>query len=185
MARPCHNPAMDLHTLRDLYRHMAWADAAVWRSVMATDAARSDERLRGLLTHLHLVQHAFLRTWRGEPLGASWPSFDELPPLAAWAREYHAALPTFLETLTDARLAAPMPVAWAAMVEKAIGRKPAATTLGETLLQVAMHSQYHRGQVNMRLREIGGTPPLVDYIAWLWHGRPTAEGEPAIGSPPT
>jgi len=40
---------------------------------------------------------------------------------------------------------------------------------------VALHSLYHRGQVNARLREVGGTPPLVDYIAWLWFGRPAAE----------
>ena len=26
----------------------------------------------------------------------------------------------------------------------------------------------------MRLREVGGTPPLVDYIAWVWFSRPDA-----------
>lgn len=46
--------------------------------------------------------------------------------------------------------------------------------LGETMIQVAMHSQYHRGQINTRLRELGAEPPLVDYIAWIWFGRPDA-----------
>ncbi|MGE0463143.1 MAG: DinB family protein [Vicinamibacterales bacterium] len=168
---------MDLHSLRDLYRHMEWADATVWPAVLASDSAREDEKLRGLLTHLHLVQHAFLRQWRGEPRDAPYPTFTALAPLKSWAREYHIATPAFLDTLTDARLTEPMPVAWAHMVEKAIGRPPATTTLGETVLQVALHSQYHRGQVNMRLRELGGVPPLVDYIAWLWFGRPAAEWE--------
>lgn len=167
--------AMDVHALRDLYRHMDWADATVWTATLACTPAQADARLRELLTHLHLVQHAFLRTWRGEPRDTPYPTFTDLPPVAAWAREYHAAVPAFLETLTDARLAEPMPVAWADMVEKALGRKPATTTMGETVLQVALHSLYHRGQVNARLREVGGAPPLVDYIAWLWFGRPAAE----------
>ena len=49
------------------------------------------------------------------------------------------------------------------------------TTVGETTLQVPMHTVYHRGQVNARVRALGGEPPLVDYIAWLWLGRPAPE----------
>jgi uncharacterized damage-inducible protein DinB len=169
------SPAMDVQTLRDLYRHMEWADASVWAAVLASEPARADTRLRDLLTHVHLVQHAFLRTWRGEPRDTTYPTFTDLPPVMAWAREYHAAVRAFLETLTDARLEEPMPVAWADMVEKALGRKPATTTMAETVLQVALHSLYHRGQVNARLRELGGTSQLVDYIAWIWFGRPAAE----------
>ncbi len=41
--------------------------------------------------------------------------------------------------------------------------------------QVANHSTYHRGQVNRSLRQLGGEPPLVDYIAWVWFGKPKAE----------
>jgi uncharacterized damage-inducible protein DinB len=55
------------------------------------------------------------------------------------------------------------------------GREPVPTTMRETMLQVAMHSTYHRGQVNARLRELGAEPPLTDYIAWLWMGKPAAE----------
>jgi uncharacterized damage-inducible protein DinB len=58
------------------------------------------------------------------------------------------------------------------MVEQSIVRKPESTTIGETILQVALHSIYHRGQVNARLRALGQEPPLVDYIAWIWLGRP-------------
>ena len=65
--------------------------------------------------------------------------------------------------------------------EQRLGRKPSGTTVGETGLQVALHSTYHRGQVTARLREVGGEPPLVDYIAWVWLGRPAAEW-PAVAS---
>jgi uncharacterized damage-inducible protein DinB len=56
-----------------------------------------------------------------------------------------------------------------------MGRPFSAVTHRETLLQIPMHSHYHRGQVNTRLRELGATPPLVDFIAWAWMGKPAAE----------
>jgi uncharacterized damage-inducible protein DinB len=35
-----------------------------------------------------------------------------------------------------------------------------------------LHTQHHRGQVCTRLREVGGEPPTVDFIVWLWENRP-------------
>ena len=61
------------------------------------------------------------------------------------------------------------------MIERSLGRVPETTTLGETALQVPLHTIYHRGQVNARIRALGGEPPLVDYIAWIWLGRPAPE----------
>jgi hypothetical protein len=29
--------------------------------------------------------------------------------------------------------------------------------------------------VNARLRELGAEPPLTDFIAWIWFGKPQAE----------
>lgn len=163
---------MDIKTLTDLFRHMEWADASVWSAVLASEAARADAKLRGYLYHLHMVQRAFLRLWRGGARDAGFPTFDDLPPLMNWGRGYYPEALNYLGTLDDEQAAAPMPVAWASMVEQRLGRPPEVTTVGETVLQVALHSTYHRGQVNARLRETGGAPPLVDYIAWVWFGRP-------------
>lgn len=165
---------MDKTALVDLYRHMEWADATVWSAALARTPAASDARLHDLLYHSHLVQHAFLRAWRGEPRDLSFPTFDSLRSLIVWARDYHAAVHGYLAGLAPERLVAPLPLPWADLVEQSIGRPPAVSTLAETMQQVPLHTHYHRGQVNMRLREIGGTPPLVDYIAWVWLGRPAA-----------
>lgn len=48
-------------------------------------------------------------------------------------------------------------------------------TTTQALIQVAMHSQYHRGQNATRLRDVGGTPPTIDFVLWIWKGRPKAE----------
>jgi uncharacterized damage-inducible protein DinB len=59
-----------------------------------------------------------------------------------------------------------------------LGRQASPTTLGETILQAAMHSTYHRGQISARLKEVGTDSPLTDYIVWLWLGRPPAHWPP-------
>jgi uncharacterized damage-inducible protein DinB len=166
---------MDIKTITDLYRHMQWADAKVWASLLESESGRSDQKVRDYLYHLHMVQNAFLRIWRGVPRETPFPTFDDAPSLMEWARANYGELFTHLETLTDEKLAEPMDMPWADMIEKQLGRKPEGTLVGNTVLQVVLHSMYHRGQVNARLREVGVAPPLVDYIAWLWIGRPAAE----------
>jgi uncharacterized damage-inducible protein DinB len=163
---------MDSNSLIDLYRHMEWADAAVWSSVLASESGQTDTKLRGYLLHLHMVQRTFLSVWRGEPTKNPYPTFEDAQVLMAWGREYYDEIFAYLKTLNDAVLSEPIVLPWASMVEKRLGRPPATSTMGDTLLQVPMHSIYHRGQVNARLKEVGGVPPNVDYILWVWVGRP-------------
>ncbi len=158
--------------LDDLFRQMEWADAAVWTVVQASPEAAQDQKLRDYLTHLHIVQRTFLLVWRGEPLTGMPPEFSDARALMNWGREYYSQAFAHLASLSDEELNQALPLPWSAMLEERLGRLPAPTTKGETALQVAMHSMYHRGQVNARLREIGAEPPLVDYIVWLWLGRP-------------
>ena len=165
---------MNIEFFSDLYRHMEWADSTVWKAVMECEEAKSDEKLLRYLTHIHLVQKFFLLTWRGEPRPTSFPTFETAGPLLDWARPYYDEAFNYLKAYQPEHISEPVPLAWASMVEKLLGRAPAMTTLGDTMLQVPLHTLYHRGQVNARLREVSGTPPLVDYIAWVWFGRPGA-----------
>lgn len=159
-------------TIRDLFRHMEWADAQVWETVLASADARDDAKLRDYLYHLHRVQRAFLRVWRGEPRDEPSPTFDDAPSLRQWARTYYDEARAHLDALGDEEFARPLVVPWSSGLEEWMGRKAEATTFGETAMQVALHSTYHRGQVNARLRQLGAEPPAVDYILWLWLGRP-------------
>lgn len=167
---------VDIKTLTDLYNHMQWADAAVWTSVLASENGQTDAKLRDYFYHLHLVQHMFLRLWRDELRETPPPpSFDNAQSLIEWARDYYGKIFAHLDTLEDEKISEPVPMPWANMVEQQLGRPPEMATISETMLQVALHSLYHRGQINARLREIGGAPPLVDYIAWIWLGRPAPD----------
>jgi uncharacterized damage-inducible protein DinB len=51
---------------------------------------------------------------------------------------------------------------------------PCIITTAEALVQVAMHSQHHRGQCMTRLKDFGGEPKDVDWIIWLWKQKPQA-----------
>ena len=159
-----------------MLRHMEWADARVWAAVPETSPP--DLRLAQLLAHIHVVQRAFFMVWTDGDVTTAFRSPADFPALAQlrdWARVYYAPAQSFVQAQSDGQLDAVVAMPWASQVQERLGSPPGPTTLGETCMQVVSHSTYHRGQVNVRLRELGAEPPLVDYIAWLWFGRPAAE----------
>jgi len=165
----------DHATLVDLFRHLEWADARVWTTVVSSPEALADVNLRERLKHIHLVSRLFLAHWRGQVRSFTEPSFEDTTSLLGWGRQGDEAVRSHVESVGEGDLASASVVPWSTMAERRLGRKAEATTLGETMLQVALHTTYHRGQVNTRLRELGAEPPLTDFIAWVWLGRPEAE----------
>jgi uncharacterized damage-inducible protein DinB len=157
--------------LRDLYGHQVWADAEHFRAIGAHPTARDDKAIRDRLHHIAIVQRAFL--WAvGDRQDAfaftkadDFASFDDLK---RYAREHHDRLIPFIASVGEGRLAESIAIPW-------FKDPPLALTIAEALTQGAMHSHYHRGQNATRLRELGGEPPMTDYIAWLWKGRPEAD----------
>jgi len=166
---------MKLSDLEDLYHHMEWADALVWRSVFESEEACADQKVREYFYHLHLVQRAFLRAWCGEPRDTPYPTFDDIRALMIWGRSYFSEVFAHFNTLTDQRVSQPAQLPWADIVERELGCRPEKLSVAEMMLQVPLHSQYHRGQINARLRAVGGEPARVDYIVWVWLGRPAAD----------
>ncbi|MFK7843816.1 MAG: DinB family protein [Rhodothermales bacterium] len=162
--------------LSDLYRHMEWADATMWKALQATPAVLEDESLKERLFHIHFTQYSFLTVWRGDEFKfMKSDAFESLDDIYTWMRGNYATLHKYIATLEDEKLSEPMEMPWAKYFGRQLGREVKTTTLGETLMQVCSHSVHHRGQVNMQIRAHGGEPPLIDYIVWLWSDRPGAE----------
>ena len=162
--------------LIELYRHMEWADAKVWAATPLDGPP--DTRLRELLVHIHVVQRAFFSAWTGRPVTEAFrkaEDFETLGAVRSWAQPLYGEASRFVVSLNQEKLAAPMTLPWAQMIAEHLGTTPHGTSLADTCFQVTSHSTYHRGQVNTRLREVGSEPPLVDYIAWAWLGKPDAE----------
>jgi len=162
-----------LDAVRPLFAHMEWADAMVWRAVTDCAAASDDKVLHDRLYHIHATQHAFLQAWRGEEVVFKGP--DDYPALEAvrdLGRAFYAVANDYVASLSPDAVDGEMVLPWSSYFAKRAGFAAHPSTLGETLLQLPSHSTYHRGQVNNRIRELGATPPLVDFIAWIWAGKP-------------
>jgi uncharacterized damage-inducible protein DinB len=154
-----------LSILRDLLAHAEWANAVFFHT-WAKSPARDHEELRQRVAHIVGVQQGFLSILRGEPPGmppgGPPPSFDELK---SWAEKSHTALRAFAADLQEAGLSRTVRIPW-------FPEPPCVVTVGEALVQVAMHTQHHRGQCMTRLKDHGGEPKNVDWIIWLWKQKP-------------
>ena len=163
---------MNLADSRALLDHAHWADALMWRAVMRLD--RLDPELSEKLHHLHAAQWVYLQVWRSEPVAPRGPgAFSDLSGLCDWARQFHWEASRHLDGMADDEATRDIAYPWRDELARRFG--PARPTAWcDSVLQVALHSTYHRGQVARRVRELGGEPPTTDYIAWVWLGRPPA-----------
>ena len=149
-----------------LYQHQAWADAEIWRAVLTHEPSASDEIIIKRLNHINQTQRAFLLLSRGEILDRkNFRDVAELASLRQTVREYHEQAIEFVSNISDAQLRVVLNIPW-------MRNPPLEITVEQALTQAAMHSHYHRGQNAARIRELGGEPPLTDYIAWLWKLNP-------------
>lgn len=168
---------MEVSEYQSLMSHMEWADALAWTAVLGVPSLRQDRQMRERLHHYHSTQWAYLQVWRGEELRIPELSgFADLRALGRWARGFYLELPAYATSLQPTALQREVEFPWAAqLVERLGSAKPA--SLADTVLQLALHSAHHRGQVLARLRELESEPPLIDFIAWIWMGRPKPQWE--------
>jgi uncharacterized damage-inducible protein DinB len=92
----------------------------------------------------------------------------EVPPfedLRAFTRAAGEALQAWIDAAPDSELERKVHIPW--FPEPAL-HIPAR----EALLQAVLHSQHHRGQTMTRLKQLGGEAKNVDFIIWLWKGKP-------------
>lgn len=170
------------NTIADLLRHMEWADALIWKTVFSSPDATTDAALHDRLYHVHVTQHAFLQVWRGQ--GAEIPAANTLDAasLLRWAQTFYAQASAAESRFDEERLGGRIPDSLASKAEERLGSGTGTLTINDTVLQVVMHSTYHRGQINTRLRELGCEPPLTEYFVWVWKGKPAAEWPAAAAS---
>jgi uncharacterized damage-inducible protein DinB len=151
--------------LRDLLAHAEWANAVFFHA-WGKSGARDHEEMRQRVGHIVGVQQGFLSVLRGEAAGGPPsgppPSFADLKTRAETG---HAGLREFTAALDPAGLERSVRVPW-------FPEPPCVITVAEALVQVAMHTQHHRGQCMTRLKDLGGEPKNVDWIIWLWKQKP-------------
>jgi len=153
------NPEM----LRDLARHQAWADMAHSKALRENTALAEDVEIRTRLNHMLWALKMLTTLARGEtPDAAGKKQVDSIDELDAAMQKAHADLAAVLGSADPAK-----------MIALPRGPKgPFEAPVGVLLLQALTHSQHHRGQNAARMRQLGATPPMTDFIAWYAMGRP-------------
>lgn len=162
--------------LSDLFMHMQWADETVWQKVLVSQEAVEDRKIKELFFHIHLVQKAFLGVWENtEWKNTVIEDFAELGDVYKWSLDFYQKVnsPNFEVFERDLKVNVDIP--WSVWAEQKMNVKIVPATLSDTILQTAMHTAYHRAQINYRLRELGVEPPIVDFIMWAWLGKPAVK----------
>ena len=139
---------------RELLQYEVWALRRTLTAIEALDPPNA----RALLLFAHILNayQIWLDRMQGQEMSVGpWQdrTIDDCrETLARLEREYAA----FIEDL-DAR--ADDPVGY-----RTTGGKAFSNTVSEVLRQVVLHSPYHRGQINLIIRDAGGEPAVIDYI---------------------
>ncbi len=162
--------------LIELLKHMEWADSVAWNSIINFPSAGNDYRLKEILFHYHRVQQVYLQIWNKQAINGTYNYNQESSKsILNKVIRYYSNLNKFIDNIDKYDLDRIIIVPWADNLTKILGKPPEKVNLTETVLQVAVHSSHHRGQVNKRLRELGGEPKTIDLVAWGWMGKPKAD----------
>jgi uncharacterized damage-inducible protein DinB len=146
-----------LEHLRGLFAYNDWANR---RIITALKENYSDQSRR-ILAHLLITeQEYFARLYGKDSTGFDFWQDLSLEDCGALAREiapaYEKLLRRFEEEGLD--LTAKYRTSEGVAVEN---------TFREHLTHVLFHSSIHRGNIILKLREAGFTPPKIDYIIYL------------------
>lgn len=144
--------------------HLFWADAALLEALASTPGA-PPEAVREF-AHIIGAEEVWLARLEDRPARLPvWPSIAAAD-LGSAVWKVHGHWETFLAGLQAVDLETTVAYSNSAGTRFE-------NTVGDVLCHVALHGQYHRGKVNLLLRQAGETPVPVDYIAYL-RGAPAA-----------
>jgi len=148
-------------------RHKAFANASLLRAIRGNDSAAHDDELRKSLHHVILANRFWLALILGVPFNNEEESRipESLEGVAELYRETHARELEWISRAQASDLARTIETPFIP------GQNLSVT---EALTQVCLHSHGHRAECAMRFRQLGGTPPALDFIVWL-KDRPAAD----------
>ncbi|MCZ8518486.1 MULTISPECIES: DinB family protein [Paenibacillus] len=149
-----------MQTIRNLFAHLDWANRKL---LEALQAAPAEEASKASVLFLHVLQaeHIWLTRLRGESSEglALWVDPVDLAVCAALIDANGDGYRAYLDALPEDRL--DKPIAY-----RSQAGAPFESSLRDILIHVALHGQYHRGQINAALRAGGIEPAGVDYILY-------------------
>ncbi len=150
-------------TIGDLARHQAWADAAHWKALHENSTLLEDPEIRKRLNHMVQALQMLTTLARGEtPDPSGKKDIEAADQLEAAQGKANAEIVEALDTIDLQKMIA-LPRG---------PQGPWEAPAGVLLVQAITHGQHHRGQNASRMRRLGATPPMTDFVIWYALGRP-------------
>lgn len=92
--------------------------------------------------------------------------------LREWGCGRTLALFSLARQLSDDDLSSLMDVPW-------FKEPPIELSRGDAIVQACLHSIHHRGRIATEFCRLGGHPSTMDFIIWVWNGRPGPDETPS------
>ena len=159
---------ISLEVLRELYNYNFWARD----QQLAACAKLSDEQLarplgssfgslRDTLAHLLGADWVWLQRFHGQsPRSVPWANeVQTLEAIRGRWQNIEAEMRAYLATLKPEALATPF-------TYQNFKGETWTYPLWQCLVHLVNHGTYHRGQVTMALRQLGTTPPGIDFLLY-------------------
>lgn len=148
-----------MKTIKKMYEHLNWANQCILETLQNNEG--ENREASRLFSHILLAEKVWITRLQG--LDSSqlpiWLEGD-IDICAELVSQNEKSLTTFLTNLKNTNLDNLI------FYTNSKGTK-FKNSVGDILTHVALHGQYHRGQINSRLRADGIEPVNIDFITFV------------------
>lgn len=139
--------------------HLYWADGRILDALEVSKT--KDKELLKLVRHVAVAERVWLSRLQGKGTAqfVLWEETEDMTAIRAMFEENADQYRVYIEGLEEAELDEIIDYANQSGVQFQ-------TSVRDILLQVLLHGQYHRGQINRALRIESAEPAQVDYITF-------------------
>ncbi len=145
-------------TFIELNEYNSWSYKLLLKAVRALPAP--SDSLLAVFGHAVIAEHVWLRRMQGaeDPPPPVWPDMN-LDEIESQIEHNRQAMAHYIAELPVGSFAEGI------QYTNSKGDRYQ-NILGDILMHVHLHAGYHRGQINKLIRQEGGEPAIVDYIAY-------------------
>ncbi|MNW32258.1 DinB family protein [compost metagenome] len=149
-----------MHTIQKLFDHMEWANLRLLEALRVAEPAEASKAVI-LFRHVLQAESIWLTRLQGRSSKgiAIWVHETDLDACEQLTRINREGFQALLGALSGDAL--DQPVEYGSQ-----NGTPHKTSIRDILIHIALHGQYHRGQVNAALRTDGFEPAPLDYILY-------------------
>ncbi|BFT72597.1 DinB family protein [Paenibacillus sp. P36] len=148
-----------MKTIKCMMDHLYWADERILNALEESET--KNKELLKLVRHVAVAERVWLSRLQGKGTAqyTLWEETEDLNAIRTMFEENAEQYRVYIEELEESMLDEMIDYANQSGV-------PFRTSIRDILLQVLLHGQYHRGQINRALRIESAEPAQVDYITF-------------------